>query len=123
VDIIPLYEELGNDERTQMQLKCQDLLNPSVFVTTPKMGGTGLNFTARNHAVLTQKFWALKEQWQACAQVVQLGQNRVPQIWLLNTGPGGYDNRVTDLHQHSGQAQMKVLHSLMSLLNIRMLMK
>jgi len=67
-----------------------------------------------NHAVITQKFWALNEQRQAFARVVRLGQNRVPQTWLLNTGPGGYHNRASDLHQLSGVAQMRVLHGLMS---------
>jgi len=106
VDIFHMYAEMGNDERTEMQLKFQDSRNPSVFITTPKVGGTGLNLTAANHAVVTQKFWVLNEQRQAFAQVVRLGQNRVPHIWLLNTGPGDYDNRPSDLHQHSGVAQM-----------------
>jgi hypothetical protein len=89
-----------------------------VFVTTPKVGGTGLNLTAANHAVITQKFWVLNEQRQAFAWVVRLGQNRVPHTWLLNTGPGGYDNRASDLHQLAGVAQMRVLHGLMSRPNI-----
>jgi len=118
VDIFHMYAEMGNDERTQMQLKFQDSRNPSVFVTTPNVGGTGLNLTAANHAVITQKFWVLNEQRQAFARVVRLGQNRVLHTWLLNTGSGGYDNRATDLHQLSGVAQMKVLHGLKSRPNI-----
>jgi hypothetical protein len=118
LDIFYMYAEMGNDERTEMQLKFQDSPNPSVFVTTPKVGGTGLNLTAANHAVITQKFWVLNEQRQAFARVVRLGQNRVPHTWLLNTGPSGYDNRASDLHQLSGVAQMKVLHGLMSRPNI-----
>jgi len=114
VDIFHMYAEMGNDERTEMQLKFQDSRNPSVFIPTPKVGGTGLNLTAANHAVISQKFWVLNEQRQAFARVVRLGQNRVPHTWLLNTGPGCYDNRVSDLHQHSGVAQMRVLHGLMS---------
>jgi SNF2 family DNA or RNA helicase len=51
-----MYAEMGNDERTEMQLKFQDSPNTSVFVTTPKVGGTGLNLTAANHAVITQEF-------------------------------------------------------------------
>ena len=82
------------------------------------MGGTDLNLTDANHAVITQKFWVLNVQWQAFARVVRLGQNRVPHTWLLNTGSGGYDNHVSALHQHSGAAQMRVLHGLMSRLNI-----
>jgi len=117
-----MYAEMGNDERTEMQLRFQDSRNPSVFVTTPNVGGTGLNLTAANHAVITQKFWVLNEQWQAFARVVWLGQNRVPHTWLLNTGPGGYDNRTSDLHQLSGVAQIRVPHGLMSRPNITMSM-
>jgi len=113
-----MYAEMGNDERTEMQLKFQDSPNPSVFVTTPKVGGTGLNLTAANHAVITQKFWVLNEQRQAFAQVVRLGQNRVPHTWLLNTGSNGYDTRASDLHQLSGVAQMRALHGLMNRPNI-----
>jgi len=122
LDIFYMYAEMGNNERTEMQLKFQDSPNPSVFVTTPKVGGTGLNLTAANHAVITQKFWVLNEQRQAFARVVRHGQNRVPHTWLLNTGPNGYDTRVSDLHQLSGVAQMRVLHGLMNRPNITMTM-
>jgi len=101
-----MYAEMGNDECKEMQLKFQDSPNPSVFVITPKVGGTGLDLTAVNHAVIPQKFWVLNEQRQAFTRVVRLGQNRVPHTWLLNTGPNGYDNRASDLHQLSGVAQM-----------------
>jgi hypothetical protein len=56
----------------------------------------------------------MNEQQQAFALIIRLGKNRVPQTWLLNTGPNGYDNRVSDLHQLSGVAQMRVLHGLMN---------
>jgi hypothetical protein len=118
LDIFYMYAEMGNDERTEMQLKFHDSPIPSVFVTTPKVGRTGLNLTAANHAVITQKFWVLNEQWQAFAWVVRLGQNRVPHTWLLNTGPNGHDNRASDLHQLSGVAQMRVLHGLINQPNI-----
>jgi len=118
VNIFHMYAEMGNEERTEMQLRFQDPRNPSVFETTPKVGRTGLNLTAVNHAVITQKFWVLNEQRQAFARVARLGQNRVPHTWLLNTGPGGYHNRTSDLHQLSGVAQMRVLHGLMSRPNI-----
>jgi len=114
LDILYLYSEMGNDDCTEMLLKFQDSPNHSVFVTTPKVGGSGLNLTAANHAVITQKFWVLNEQWQAFAQVVRLGQNRVSHTWLLNTGPNGYDNRASDLHKLPGVAQMRVLHGLMN---------
>jgi len=118
LDIFYLFAEMGNNEQTEMQLKFQHSPNPSVFVTTPKVGGTGLNLTAANHAVITQKFWVLNEQHQAFARVVRLGQNRVPHTWLLNTGPNGYDNRASYLHQPSGVAQMRVLHGRMNRPNI-----
>jgi len=113
-----MYAEMGNDERTEMQLKFQDSPNPSEFVTIPKVGGTGLNLTAANHAGITQKLWVMNEQRQAYARVVRLEQNRVPHTWLSNTGPSGYANRATDLHQLSGVAQMNVLPGLMSQPNI-----
>jgi hypothetical protein len=72
LDIYYRYSEMGNDKCTEMQLKFQDLPNPSVFVTTPKVGGTGLNFTAANHAVITQKCWVLNEQHQVFARIVRL---------------------------------------------------
>ena len=78
LDIFYIYAEMGNDERTEMQLKFHDSPNPSVFVTTPEVGGTGLNLTAANDAVITQKFWVLNEQRQAFAGVVRMGQNKVP---------------------------------------------
>jgi hypothetical protein len=109
---------MGNDQRTEMQLKFQDSPTPSVFVTTPKVSGTGLKLTEANHAVTTQKFWVLIEQRQEFARVVRLVQNRVPHTWLLNTGPNGYDNRARDLHQLSGVAQIKVLNILMNRPNI-----
>jgi hypothetical protein len=61
MNIFYMFAEMGNDELTEMQLKFQDSPNPSVFVTTPKVGGTGLNLTAANQAVITQKFWVLNE--------------------------------------------------------------
>jgi SNF2 family DNA or RNA helicase len=65
-----MYAEMDNDERTEMQLPFQDWPNPAVFVTTPKVSGTGLNLTAANHTVIPQKSSVLNEQWQAFAQVV-----------------------------------------------------
>jgi hypothetical protein len=122
VDIFHMYAKMGNDECTEMQLKFQDSRNPSVFITIPRLGGTGLNHTAANHAVMTQKVFALNEQQQAFARVVQLRQNQVPHSGLLNTGPGGYNNHASDLHKHFPVVQMRVLHGLMSRPNITMLM-
>jgi len=112
-----MYAEMGNDEFTEMQLKFLDSQNPSVFITTPQVGGTGINLTAANHAVITQIFWVLNEQWHAFARVVRLRQNWVPQTWLLNTGAGGYNNPASDFHQHSRVALVSVLHGLMCRLN------
>ena len=66
-DIFHMYAKMGNHEHTEMPLKFQVSRNPSVFITTPKVGGTGLNPTAANHAVITEKFWVLEEQQQAFA--------------------------------------------------------
>jgi len=118
VDIFHMYADMGNDECTEMQLKLQDSHNPCVFVMTPKVGGTCLNLTAAHHAVITQMFWVLNKHRQAFAQVVRLGQNKVAHTWLLNMGPGGYDNYTSDLHPLSGEAEMKILHNLMSRPNI-----
>jgi SNF2 family DNA or RNA helicase len=71
-----MFAHMGNDEHTEMQLELQDSPNPSVFVTTPTVVGTGLNLTAANHAVITETFWGLNEQRQAIVLVVRLGQNR-----------------------------------------------
>jgi len=113
---------MGNNERTEMQLKSQDLTNPSMFLTTPKVGGTGLNLTAANHVVINHKFLVLNEQRQAFALVVWLGQITVPHTWQSNTGPSSYDNRASDLLQLSWVAQMRVLCGLISRPNITMLM-
>jgi len=118
LDIFYMFVEMGNDERTEMQLKFQDSPYPSVFVTTPKVGGTGLIPTAANHAVITRMFWVLNEQRLVIARVARLGQNRVPHTLLLNTRPNGYDIRASDLHPLSGVAQMRVLHGLMNRPNI-----
>jgi hypothetical protein len=69
VDIFHMYAEMGNLEPTEMLLKCQDSQNPSVFITTPKAGGTGLTLTAANHAVTSQKLGILNKQQQAFARV------------------------------------------------------
>jgi hypothetical protein len=53
LDIFYMYVEMGKEKRTEMQLKFQDSTNPSVFVTTLKVGGTGLNLTAANHVLRT----------------------------------------------------------------------
>jgi hypothetical protein len=118
VDIFHLYAEMGDDEQTDMQLKFQDLRNLSAFVTIPKVDVTGQCLTAASDVVLTQKFWVLNEQQRAFARVVQLELNGAPYTWLLNTSPGGYDNRLNDLHQLSGVVELSAQHSLWSRPNI-----
>jgi SNF2 family DNA or RNA helicase len=59
VDIFHMCAEMGNDEWTEMQLKIHDSRNPSVIISTPKVGGTGQNLTAANHTVIIQTFWVL----------------------------------------------------------------
>jgi len=39
VDIFHMYAEMGNDERTEMQLRFQDAPNPFLFLLTPKWAG------------------------------------------------------------------------------------
>ena len=56
----------------------------------------------------------LNEQRQAFGRIVRLGQTRQLHCWLLNVGPGRYDDRVTQLHHRSGQAQMRILHGVMN---------
>jgi len=109
-----MYAEMGNNEHTEIPLKFHNSPNASVFVTILKVGGIGPNLTAANHAVIPQKFWVVNKQWQAFTRILWLGQNRVPHTWLLNTGPGGYDNCASNLYQLSGLAQLKVLHGFMS---------
>jgi len=73
MDIFHMYANMGDDGRTEIQHKFQDSQNPSEFITTPKVGETGLNLTAANHAVFTPKLWVLNDQRQAFAQVVRPG--------------------------------------------------
>jgi hypothetical protein len=54
VDKFHMFADMGNDKGTEMQLKFQDSHNASVFVMTPKVGGTSLNLTTTNHVVITQ---------------------------------------------------------------------
>ena len=117
-----MYIEMDNDELTEMQRKFQDSQSLYVFLTTPKVGDTGVNHTAANHTAITQKFWVLNEQWLAFAQVVLIGQNQVPHTWLLNTGPVGYDIHRSDFRQYSGIVQMRVLPSLLTRLHITRMM-
>jgi SNF2 family DNA or RNA helicase len=77
VDIFHMNAEMGNDERTEIQLWFQDSWNPSIVVTTPKVSGTGLNLSAANNVIITQKFWVLNEQWQAFACLARAKQSTV----------------------------------------------
>jgi hypothetical protein len=62
-----MFVEIDSNEHREMQLKFQDLPNPSGFVTTSIVGGTDPNLTAANQMVITQKCWVLMEQQQVFA--------------------------------------------------------
>jgi len=62
VDIFHMNKEIGNNEHTDMRLQFQVLDNPSGFVTTPKLGGTGPNLTTANYVVVARMFWVLNKQ-------------------------------------------------------------
>jgi hypothetical protein len=109
-----MYTAMGNDECTEMQLKLQNLQDPLVFAITLTVGGTSLNITAGNHAVITQNFWEWNERQSVFVDVVRLEQNRVQHAWLLNTGHRGYNDCASDLHQYSRVARMRLLHSVIS---------
>jgi hypothetical protein len=113
-DILHMSAKMCSVERTDIQLKFQEMRNLSVFIPTPTVGGIGMNHTTPNHAVITEKFWVLNELQQAFAQVIQLAQNRVPHTWLLYMGTSGFNYGLSDDHQHSGVAEMRVLHGRMS---------
>jgi hypothetical protein len=67
LNIFPIIAEIGNNEHTEMQLKFQNLRNPSVFITTPTVGRIDLHLTTGNDAVITLKCWVLNEQQQVFA--------------------------------------------------------
>ena len=113
VETKTMFSEDSAERRTELMSEFQNSPCCTVFITTTKIGGTGLNLVAANHAVVLQKPWVLNEQRQAFGRIVRLGQMREPHCWLLNTGPGGYDDRVTELHTTRGTAQLLVLHGLM----------
>jgi hypothetical protein len=115
-----MYSELGNDQQTAMQLIFQYSPNPSVFSTTPKVRGMGLNLTAGDNGGKTQMFYVLNMQCQECAQVVRLWQKSITHTALLKSGPNIKHNRVGDLHQCSGVGQTSVLNHPMSRPNITM---
>jgi len=105
---------MQHNEHTEMQLKYQDSWYPSVIVTTPTVGKADLHHTAANEAIIKQKFHVLNMKWYANASVVLLEQNRAVYQWFLNTGPCGYDNYMSDLHQHSAVQRIRVQHDLVS---------
>jgi len=72
-----MYHKVVNNECSVMQLTFQVSPNASVFITTPKVGRTGINLAMSIHALMTLGFWVLNEQSKVFAQVVQAGQNKV----------------------------------------------
>jgi hypothetical protein len=114
IDVFTMVSEDNTARRTQTMNRFESSPSCAVFITTTKLGGTGLNLVAANHAVVLQKPWVLNEQRQAFGRIVRLGQKRVPHTWLLNTGPAGIDDRITQLHMANGSGQLRVLHGLMN---------
>ena len=120
VHLVRMLSDNSPDNRTELMNEFQNTVRYAVFLTTTKVGGIGLNLVAANHAVILQKPWVLNEQHQAFGRIVRLGQARQPHCWLLNVGPGGYDDRVTQLHHQSGQVQMRILYGVMNRPDISM---
>ena len=95
VHLVQMLSDDSPDNCTELMNEFQTTARCAVFLTTIKVGGTGLNLVAANHTVILQKPWVLNEQHHAFGRIVRLGQTRQPYCWLLNVGPGGYDDRVT----------------------------
>ncbi|KAF8523045.1 SNF2 family N-terminal domain-containing protein [Trichophaea hybrida] len=102
------------EERSDAQQQFADIQEPAIMITTPQIGGFGLNLVAANHVVVSQKVWAVNEQRQAIGRIVRLGQMRQPYAWILHTGPGGFDDRAKELQMQGGIREMRVLHGLMN---------
>ena len=115
-----MLSEDSADNRTKLMNEFPSTGRCTVFLTTTKVVRTRLNLISANHAVILQKLWVLNEQRQAFGRIVHLGQTRQTHCWLLNVGPGGYDDRVTELHYRSGAAQMRIRHGLMNRPDISM---
>jgi hypothetical protein len=101
------------EERSDTQQRFADVQEPAIMITTPQIGGVGLNLVAANHVVVAQKVWVVNEQRQAIGRIVRLGQMRQPYAWILHTGPGGFDDRARELQMLGGIGEMRVLHGLM----------
>lgn len=71
VEIIHMYTKMGNDECLEMQFNFPDLQNPSLLISTPKVGATDLTLSTINYSVIIQILWILNEQGQAFACVIQ----------------------------------------------------
>jgi len=122
VEWLQIFAEMGNDDHPEMPLNVHNSWNPSVFVTAPKFSRRGWILTAAKHVVVIQKFWVMNEHHQAFAWVVRQGQNQFPHRWLLNMGPGEYDNSVSELYHHCRVAQIRVLQNMLNCTKITMMM-
>jgi len=58
-----MYAERGYYDQLEMQLQYQDLSNPTMLVTIPKIAGTGLNQMAAIHAALARQYQVLNTQF------------------------------------------------------------
>lgn len=106
--------DMNNNNLMITQLTFQDFTSCSLFITIPKVGGTGLIHSVDNRGISTQMCYVLIEQYQAIAYVVRLREIRVPFTWLLITEPSGNITRVTDLLHLLGVAHISLLYSLIN---------
>ena len=61
VHLVRMLSDDSPDNRTELMNEFQNTARCAVFLTTTKVGGTGLNLVAANHAVILQKPWVLNE--------------------------------------------------------------
>lgn len=87
VHILNMYTDIHNNKYKEMQFNFLNLHHLTVFITTPKVSGTGLNLTAANVVIISQTFTVLNKLCQVLAHIIQLGQNREPHSQLQNRGP------------------------------------
>lgn len=60
-----MYTDIVNNKWTETKLTFQDGLNPSLFITTPRVGGTCLTVEPTYHAITTRKISVYIKQYLA----------------------------------------------------------
>ena len=113
---------MGSEDSTDW---CSEVMNDfqnfpycSIFITTTKLGDTGLNLMAANQVVILQKPCVLKKQQQAMKLIGRPGKLCNAHTWQFDTCPYGFGDRVTPLHMVNGTIQLPVLHRRMNHLMI-----